>query len=55
MIDGSIKSINGLVIINLIILRLDSQYSICEGALKINDLSDFCKRKKLKPRIIRHI
>ena len=29
-------------------LKIHSQYSICEGALKINDLSDFCKKKKIK-------
>ena len=29
-------------------LKIHSQYSICEGALKINELSDFCKKKKIK-------
>lgn len=29
-------------------LKVHSQYSICEGALKINDLSVFCKQKKIK-------
>ena len=27
-------------------LKIHSQYSICEGALKIADLSNFCKKKK---------
>ncbi len=29
-------------------LKIHSQYSICEGALKIEELSDFCKKKKVK-------
>ena len=29
-------------------LKIHSQYSICEGALKIADLSNFCKKKKIK-------
>ncbi len=27
-------------------VKIHSQYSICEGALKIDELSDFCKKKK---------
>ena len=30
-------------------IKVHSQYSICEGALKIEELSEFCKKKKLKP------
>ena len=29
-------------------LKIHSQYSICEGALKIDELSEFCKKKKIK-------
>ena len=29
-------------------IKIHSQYSICEGALKIDELSDFCKKKKIK-------
>jgi len=29
-------------------LKIHSQYSICEGAIKINDLKDFCKEKKIQ-------
>ena len=28
--------------------KIHSQFSICEGAAKIDDLSDFCKKNKLK-------
>ena len=29
-------------------LKIHSQYSICEGAVKIDDLQDFSKTNKLK-------
>ena len=29
-------------------LKIHTQYSICEGAIKINDLKDFCKEKKIQ-------
>ena len=29
-------------------IKIHTQYSICEGALKINDLSEFCKEKKIQ-------
>ncbi len=29
-------------------LKIHSQYSICEGAIKIDELKDFCKSKKIK-------
>ena len=29
-------------------LKIHSQYSICEGAIKIDDLKDFCKENKIK-------
>ena len=29
-------------------LKIHTQYSICEGAIKINDLKTFCKEKKIK-------
>ena len=29
-------------------IKIHTQYSICEGALKINDLSEFCKEKKIE-------
>ena len=28
-------------------LKIHSQYSICEGAAKINDLAEFCKKNKV--------
>ena len=29
-------------------IKIHTQYSICEGALKIDELSDFCKKKRVK-------
>ena len=29
-------------------LKIHTQYSICEGAIKIDDLKDFCKKNKIK-------
>ena len=29
-------------------IKVHSQYSICEGALKIDELSEFCKKNKIK-------
>ena len=29
-------------------LKIHTQYSICEGALKISELSDFCKKNKIR-------
>ena len=29
-------------------LKIHSQYSICEGAIKIDNLKDFSKEKKIK-------
>ena len=29
-------------------IKIHTQYSICEGALKINELSEFCKEKKIE-------
>ncbi len=29
-------------------LKIHTQYSICEGAIKIDDLKDFCKERKIK-------
>ena len=28
--------------------KIHSQYSICEGAVKIDELADYCKEKKNK-------
>ena len=28
-------------------LKIHTQYSICEGAIKIDNLKDFCKEKKI--------
>ena len=32
----------------LTILKIHSQYSICEGAVKIDDLQEFSKSNKIK-------
>ncbi len=29
-------------------IKIHTQYSICEGAIKIDDLADYCKRNKIK-------
>ena len=29
-------------------IKIHSQYSICEGALKIENLKDFCKKNKIQ-------
>ena len=29
-------------------LKIHTQYSICEGAIKIIDLKDFCKKNKIQ-------
>ena len=29
-------------------LKVHTQYSICEGAIKIDDLADYCKINKIK-------
>ena len=29
-------------------LKVHTQYSICEGAIKIDELAEFCKLKKIK-------
>ena len=29
-------------------LKIHTQYSICEGAIKIDNLKDFCKEKKIQ-------
>ena len=28
-------------------IKIHTQYSICEGAIKIDDLAEYCKKKKL--------
>ena len=29
-------------------LKIHTQYSICEGAIKIDDLKNYCKENKIK-------
>ena len=29
-------------------IKIHSQYSICEGAIKIDDLADYCKTNRIK-------
>ena len=29
-------------------LKVHTQYSICEGAIKIDDLADYCKNNKIR-------
>ena len=40
MAESKIKKFNHL--------KIHSQYSICEGAIKIDELKDFCKDNKIK-------
>jgi DNA polymerase-3 subunit alpha len=40
MAESSIQSFNHL--------KIHTQYSICEGAVKIDDLQDFSKSNKIK-------
>ena len=40
MIDSVNKTFNHF--------KIHTQYSICEGAVKINQLKDFCKKNKIK-------
>ena len=40
MAESKIQSFNHL--------KIHSQYSICEGAIKIDDLKDFCKENKIR-------
>ena len=48
MIDGNIKTINArFKIIKILIIKIHTQYSICEGAIKIDNLKDFCKENKI--------
>ena len=48
MIDGNIKlSMPELNNQNFNHLKIHTQYSICEGAIKIDNLKDFCKEKKI--------
>ena len=35
------------MILNLLILKF-TQYSICEGAVKIDELAEHCKKNKIK-------
>ena len=45
MIDGNINITNGILKKNQFNhLKIHSQYSICEGAVKIDDLKDFVKK-----------
>ena len=29
-------------------IKIHTQYSICEGAIKIDDLADYCKKNKIR-------
>ena len=29
-------------------IKIHTQYSICEGAIKIDDLAEYCKNNKIK-------
>ena len=38
--DNGVKSFNNI--------KIHTQYSICEGAIKIDDLAEYCKNNKDK-------
>ena len=40
MPESNIKTFNHL--------KIHTEYSICEGAIKIEDLKDYCKKNKIK-------
>ena len=46
LVNGNIRTINGWSKnLNYNHLKIHSQYSICEGAIKIDDLKDYVKDK----------
>ena len=49
MIDGNIKNYQcqNQIIKTFNHLKIHTQYSICEGAIKIDNLKDFCKENKI--------
>ena len=47
--DGNIKRVNAsLNEQNFNNIKIHTQYSICEGAIKIDDLAEYCKSNKIK-------
>ena len=50
IIDGKLKSSNARIKKNnsFTHFKIHTQYSICEGAIKIDNLKDFCKANKVK-------
>ena len=46
--DGNIKRLNGKNDYQFTNFKIHSQYSICEGAVKIDDLANYCKKNKIK-------
>ena len=50
--DGTIKRVNAHNDKNFNNIKIHTQYSICEGAIKIDDLADYCKAKKIKSLVL---
>ena len=46
--NGDIKRVNARNNKNFNHLKIHTQYSICEGAIKIDELADYCKSNKIK-------
>ena len=46
--NGDIKRVNAVSDKNFNNIKIHTQYSICEGAIKIDDLAEYCKSNKIK-------
>ena len=46
--NGDIKRVNAVSDKNFNNIKIHTQYSICEGAIKIDELAEYCKSNKIK-------